>query len=289
MKIIYFKILVLILLPFSVFAQPTGNTGVTVTEESAPESRRKIYSTFKYKPGYYKGIMLMSFIAGGTHAASGCYIQHEKNFDKSNEFRIAAGDIQTDFMGNKAHFFQPEYIPGDSGEFDLEYGLTDHIGLGFSMIQFSIYSIRQDLYNVSTYNSNPLYQRDVIDFVPQERLLYRGSIAAFLANYHFLDKSFFDPYVSVKAGVLLFKGEGHETVYNDPARYNNNINNGLGTYISAGAGLNIHFGHYWGMKTEASYSRQFLRSDMFKSRTLNVLQVQIGLFMNYTNVARSDF
>lgn len=238
------------------------------SETKNSDVEKKIYQTIKYKPGYYQGIFMISMMSGSTLSPSGSFINHEKDYDLALKNRVLTGDIRQSYVGTPAQYYQAEYTPGDSGQIDLEYGFTDHIGLGFSLFQYALYSSRQDVLNQGPGTFTTFSSQDFVDPVPQKRRLYRGSTAAFLTTYHFFSKSFFDPYISVKAGVVAFTGEAHASLYNDKTRLTNKINNGLGSHLGAGIGLNIHFGRYWGLKTDVSYSKQYLHSDLFWDKLL---------------------
>ncbi|MDX1960702.1 MAG: cell envelope integrity protein TolA [Leptospiraceae bacterium] len=241
----------------------------------------KYYAKLKYPPGFYEGAFLMGFTGGSTIAPSGSFIQHEKNYDEVLQRRIYNKEISQgiiDGPNGNGVFFKPTYIPGVASQFDFEYGWKERFGIGFTLMQNSIDAKRQDVIPGAS------YFREIAELVPRQRTIYRGNSMSFLATYHPLPRTFFDPYLAARVGIVSFTGEAHSNIVNDRFAFSNQITNGIGGLFGVGAGLNIYLGRYFGIKTEVDYYREYLRADQFSTRTLNSYQFMIGFFVNLSNV-----
>lgn len=241
---------------------------------------QKYYAKLKNPPGFYEGAFLVSFMGGTTLAPSGSYISHEKVYDQTIQNKIISGQVNEDVNPSyRGFYFQPSYNPGIARQFDFEYGWKDKIGFGFTVMQNSLEAVRQDVI------AGPIsYNKEYVDLSPRKRTLYKGNSMTFLATFHPLPKTFFDPYVAFRAGVVGFTGEAHSGVFPDRYAYTNKVNNGIGGIVGLAGGLNIYFGRYTGLKTEVAYYNEYLKADQFSTRTLNSYQAMIGFFLNFSNI-----
>ena len=248
--------------------------------EEEQKSIQKYYAKLKNPPGFYEGAFLVSFMGGTTLAPSGSYISHEKVYDQTIQNKILTDQVNQDLNPSyKGYYFQPNHTPGIARQFDFEYGWKDKIGMGFTIMQNSLEAVRQDVIpGVAS------YYKEYVDLVPRKRTIYRGNSMSFLATFHPLPKTFFDPYVAFRAGIVGFTGEAHSGIYPDRFAYSNKVNNGIGGIVGLAGGLNIYFGRYSGLKTEVAYYNEYLKSDEFSTRTLNSYQAMIGFFLNFSNI-----
>jgi hypothetical protein len=263
-----------------------GNSEPIGEDESEKEKLKKMeedkyYAKLQYPPGFYQGAFFISFIGGSTLAPSGGFIQHEKNYDDILQRRIYNREVDQGPVvspdGNGV-YFRPTYIPGNASQFDFEYAWKEKIGVGFSIMKKSIEARRQDIIPGLSYS------REVADIIPRRRTVYEGVSMSFLATYHPLPRTFFDPYLVARVGVVSFTGEAHANIVHDRFVYSNQITNGIGGSLGFGTGLNIYLGRYLGIKTEIDYTKEYLKADQFNNRTLNSYQVMIGLFVNLSNL-----
>ena len=250
--------------------------------QAQEKSEQDRYPTIEYPPGYYKGAFFFSFIGGRSIAPSGSFIRHEKEYDELLALQIRNGDYINPIRtitanSNLPSSFDAEYTPGYSWQIELEYGTFSHFGFGFTVSQFSIEAKRQDVF---LSGANP----PLVTPVPISTTLYNGTAAMGMAAFHPIEKSVFDPYVVVRAGMVGFNGQAHSSSLPDPNRLSNRIQNGLGMATGAGLGVNIHFTRVVGIKAEAFYHKQFLKSDNFPTRTLDTYTAQIGVVVNTTRL-----
>jgi hypothetical protein len=251
------------------------------------DNLKKKYPTIEYPQGYYQGVFLLSFMGGRSIAPSGSFIRHEKRYDRNIALLTQLGTYENPIRSNLPQnqhisgYFDSKYSPGYSGQIDLEYGTFPNFGFGFTLSQFSINATRQDVIPLS---GDPLK----ITPIPVDSVLYRGTSAMAMGTYHPLQKSVFDPYLVLRAGVVGFTGEAHSGELSNPSQINKGIQNGLGLATGAGAGMNIHLTRQFGIKVESFYNKQFLRSDSFSTRTLNIFTAQIGVVMNTTRLFDTD-
>ncbi len=249
-------------------AQPQSAAG-----NSGLERRRR---------GFYDGILLISMMKGVTMATSGSYIDHEKLYDEQLKDRIRSGAVQQQWLpGFDQVYFDAQYIPRDTSQLDMEFGITNRLGVGFTAMQFGIDVLRQEtIPGIS-------YRKEVVDPLPVQRSLFRGSLLMGLLAFHPMPERILDPYVGVRAGFLGFVGEAHAGIYADPFKQTNEVRNGIGTAAGAAIGLNIHFSSYAGLKIESAYFREFLKSDLFSQRTMNTYHVQAGFVFSYNSISDS--
>ena len=242
---------------------------------------QKYYAKLKNPPGFYEGAFLVSFMGGTTLAPTGSYISHEKVYDERIQQKISTGSVNQGVYppGTPGVYFQPSYNPGIARQFDFEYGWKDKVGLGFTVMQNSIEVVRQDVIP-----GIPAGFKEFVDPAPRNRTLYKGNSMQFLATYHPLPKTFFDPYLAFRAGVVTFTGEAHSGIDSNRFAYSNQVSNGIGGILGAAGGLNIYFGRYTGIKTEVGYYSEYLKADQFSTRSLNSYQAMIGFFLNFSNI-----
>lgn len=242
---------------------------------------QKYYAKLKNPPGFYEGAFLVSFMGGTTLAPSGSYISHEKVYDERIQQKIGTGAANQGLYPNNSQgvYFQPSYNPGIASQFDFEYGWRDKIGLGFTIMQNSIEAVRQDVIPGAA-----SFSKEYVDLIPRKRTIYQGNSMLFLATYHPFPKTFFDPYVAFRGGVVGFSGEAHAGIEPNRFAYSNQVNNGIGGIVGFAGGLNIYFGRYTGLKTEVAYYNEYLKADQFSTRTLNSYQAMIGFFLNFSNI-----
>jgi len=230
--------------------------------------------------GFSEGGLYISIIKGRTMSVSGSFIDHEKAYDAQVKNQIRSGFLQQPILpGGETIYFDSQYIPRDSGQMDIEYGISNYFGTGLTAFQYTIGVQRQDIVPALSYS------RPVLDPLPQERNLFQGSAVMALGTFHPLPGRILDPYLTLRGGFVGFTGEAHAGVTFDRYRYSNKIQNGLGSAVGGGLGLNVHLTSTTGIKMEAAYYREFLRSDIFSTRSLNSYHVQIGIFINYTNIS----
>lgn len=246
------------------------------------KSERDRYPTLEYPPGYYKGVFFFSSIGGRSIAPSGSFIRHEKNYDRLLSLQIQNGDFENPLNEESSatqfpSSFDAEYTPGYSWLVELEYGTFSHLGFGFTVSQFSIEAKRQDVFLSG--RTPPL-----VTPLPLRTTLYNGTAAMGMAAFHPIEKSVFDPYLVLRAGMVGFNGEAHSSSLPNANRLSNRIQNGLGLATGAGLGVNIHFTRVVGIKAEAFYHKQFLKSDNFPTRTLDTYTAQIGIIVNTTRL-----
>jgi hypothetical protein len=242
---------------------------------------QKYYAKLKNPPGFYEGAFLVSFMGGTTLAPTGSYISHEKVYDERVQQKIGTGSVNQGVYpsGTQGVYFQPSYNPGIASQFDFEYGWKDKIGLGFTIMQNSIEVVRQDVIP-----GVPAGFKEYVDPAPRKRTLYKGNSMQFLATFHPLPKTFFDPYLAFRGGVVGFTGEAHAGIDSNRFAFSNQVNNGIGGIMGLAGGLNIYFGRYSGLKTEVGYYSEYLKADQFSTRTLNSYQAMIGVFLNFSNI-----
>lgn len=245
----------------------------------APKPEKDRYPTLQYPPGFYQGGFFVSIVAGRSLAPGGSYIRHEKEYDHNLALQLQQGQVANPMSseGGLPSSFDAQYTPGYSGQVELEYGTFPHVGFGFTMTQFSIKAERQDVILSSR-------QPALVTPVPVATTLYRGTSATGLATYHFFEKSVFDPYVALRAGMVGFAGEAHAANLPDSNRLSNKVQNGLGAATGLGLGVNIHMTREFGIKAEAAYHKQYLKSDQFSSRTLDTVTAQVGIIVNTTRL-----
>lgn len=247
------------------------------SEKQMPEKDR--YPTLQYPPGFYQGGFFLSIMGGRSIAPGGSYIRHEKDYDRRLAMQVQQGQIVNPVSApaDLPQTFDAQYTPGYSGQLDLEYGTFSHVGFGFTMTQFSIKADRQDVM-LST------RRPPIVTPVPVATTLYRGTTATGLAAFHFFEKTVFDPYLAMRAGMVGFSGEAHAGDMPDPNRLGNRIQNGIGIATGLGLGVNIHMTREFGIKAEAEYHKQYLKSDQFSSRTLDTVTAQVGIVVNATRL-----
>jgi len=243
------------------------------------KSEQDRYPTIEYPPGYYKGAFFFSFIGGRSIAPSGSFIRHEKEYDKLLALQIRNGDYINPISVSTSlpPSYDAEYTPGYSWQIELEYGTFSYFGFGFTVSQFSIEAKRQDVFLSGTTPA-------LVTPLPMRTTLYNGTAAMGMAAFHPVQKSVFDPYVVLRAGMVGFNGQAHSSNLPDANRLSNRIQNGLGMATGAGLGVNIHFTRVVGIKAEAFYHKQFLKSDNFPTRTLDTYTAQIGVIVNTTRL-----
>ncbi|MCB1173118.1 MAG: hypothetical protein KDK39_06120 [Leptospiraceae bacterium] len=254
-------------------------TGIRATETiNQPSQNDQYYPKVDHPPGFYEGVILFSLMGGQTLAPSGSYIKDEKYYDDTVRTRIQLGEFGPPSLLQPGVVFQPEYLAENIYQMDIEYGVWEHFGLGLTLFQFYMNARRQDIHNLP--NNIVFY-----DPLPTKSNLYQGTGASMLFSYHPFTKKFIDPYLVLRAGVVGFTGEGHQGPYKDATRFSNKIHNGLGAVIGGGLGTNVFIGRKFGIKLEADYYQQFLKSDLFSKRNLNTYHAQIGFFMNVSSLA----
>ena len=248
-----------------------------VSTNDAPK-KDTLYPKFINPPGFYEGAILVSLSRGITISPSGSYLDHEKVYDENVRTNIAVGGYNNSSPYQPGVAFQSEYVPGDIGQVEVEYGAWENVGLGLTINQYSIDALRQDVYPGFSY-FEPWYQP-----VPEQRQVYRGTMASGLLTFHPISRSLLDPYVALRLGIVGFTGEAHAGLTYDRFRYTNKVR-GIGVGYGAAFGVNVFFGRTMGIKMEAGYNRQRLKADVFSGRTLSAFNAQVGFFINYSSLA----
>jgi len=258
--------------------------GQTAEIQSDKESdiRSKIYPKPEHPPGYYQGILLLSFSQGNLFSPTGSFISHEKDYDKTVKTGIESGyygNLLKD-RGMPDLYFEPEYNPLVTRQFDIEYGVSEHFGFGFSNFRYQIDAIRQDVIYGSDKFGQIYYEP-----VPVRKTLIKGNAFLFMSTFHPFPRKILDPYVVLRAGAVKFSGNAHSGMIYEAHRTSSIITNGLGKIAGGGLGLNFFIAPQLGVKIEGNYYRSFLSADQMSGRTLNTYNAQIGLFFNYSAIA----
>ena len=252
----------------------------TFSLQAQEKTEQDRYPTIEYAPGYYKGAFFVSAIGGRSIAPSGSFIRHEKNYDKLLALQIRNRDYVNPLTSENPNLpssFNAEYSPGYSWQIELEYGTFSHFGFGFAVSQFSIEAKRQDVFLSGA-------DQPYVTPAPMSTTLYNGTAAMGVAAFHPIEKSIFDPYIVLRAGMVGFNGQAHSSNLPDANRLSNRIQNGLGIATGAGLGVNVHFTRVFGIKAEGFYHKQFLKADNFSTRTLDTYTAQIGFIINTTRL-----
>ncbi|MDH5656703.1 MAG: hypothetical protein OEZ34_12395 [Spirochaetia bacterium] len=246
------------------------------------EITRKVYPKPKHPPGYYSGILLISFSRGNLFSPTGSFISHEKSYDKNIKYGIESGVYKNPLSGYGVpeYFFQPKYSPLLTMQFDIEYGVNNYFGVGFSNFRYKIQSERQDI----IYGSDKFGQIFYEPF-PMKKLLFQGNAFLFMGTFHPFPKKILDPYIVLKAGALKFSGNAHSGLQYEPYITSSTVSNGLGKIGSGGIGMNFFISPVAGIKLEGSVTRALLNSDQMSGRILNTYNVQMGIFFNYSAIA----
>ncbi|MBL0265326.1 MAG: hypothetical protein IPQ05_16045 [Leptospiraceae bacterium] len=237
--------------------------------------------------GFQKGQFYLS-ASTGLLTASGSLIDTDRSYNDTLSTQSQLGLIE-----NKTQpFVTPfKYKPSGSNSGSLEYSLTDNIGVGVSMLQFSIHGNGQSRYqNYSNTgasgNSNYVRTKDqTLYSVPGSYLMYSGTNMMLSGSYHFISKSVLDPYVHLKAGGGTFLSSSHRNLYDDDKYFLKTGDfSGLSKIVGIGAGVNFFILEEMGIKFELEHYRQYLSCTNFSSKTLDTTHVQIGLVFNLTTL-----
>ena len=264
---------------------PSGASGDSSASNAAPgETSAKKPARHR---GFHRGVIYLSFMAGMTLSAKGSLLDHEERYDEIQRYRTWSGQLTQSFFG--APFTGPTFRMETSnqpiGQMDLEYGISSHFGMGFSLFHFKIRQERQDQ-TPGFFVSNSLAARsDYVDAFPREGTLYQGTGLLYQFTYHPLSRSGIDPYIALRAGVSGFGGNAHQYLSRDMLREDTRINNGVGLVAGAGLGLNVFMGGPVGFRVEATVYRQALQADIFSRRGLSSAHLQVGLVMNLEAVS----
>ena len=256
----------------------TAKTGAKETESAARQKTAP-------KPtapviGFHEDALFVSIFGGKALAPNGSFIRHEKYYDSWVRTAIVQGTFGEKSVLQPGLPFIADYLPGDTYQFDLEYGLFEHLGLGLSLFQYDVKVARQDVHTFP-------FDVRIYDPVPTRRRLFRGTTAAVMLSFHPLSRKEIDPYLTARAGGASFTGEAHQFGFHDNLRFTNEIKNGTSMMVGAGLGVNLFWNDLVGLKMEASFNRQFLRSALFSTRTLNTYHGEIGVIFNYRSLAKA--
>jgi hypothetical protein len=199
-KIIFILCMQILLFPIYVFAQSEEPTPKPVESSDAkPEETKPEETTTETKPkGFSKGKINLEFKGGqGTNSS----------------FNSSVGKTRSEI-----------------DEFLFEYGITDNIGIGFSVhhqkyIHKSevleankIHDILDNLYTLSLMGSsgglsNYLLLSNLSDSMNKKTtLIYHSTSIDFAGSYHFLTGKAFDPFVRGYGGVGSIGGENLRAV-----------------------------------------------------------------------------
>lgn len=253
-------------------------------EKKNTEIQKKVYPVFRHPPGFYKGVLLLGALSGRTIAPNGSFIRHEKSYDKMMKQQIESEVYNNGISQFPGTYFEARYIPKETAQMDVEYGLSEHFGFGFSMFHYSIESRRQDVIHGSARTGQIYYEP-----LPMKRNLFSGTAVNLLGTFHATPRRILDPYISLRAGGLAYSGNAHRTLNYDSDRQSSEITNGIGKFFGSGMGVNFFLTPAAGIKFETNFNKSFLGSDQFSNRTLDTYNIQIGFFMNYSAVASNNY
>lgn len=249
--------------------------------------------------GFSKGFVYFSMGAGDLGPPRGSLIDHEKQHDAQLRAQALSGTLPVKLLNINvpptviAPFFDTTFSTGTAYQFDLEYALTDHVGLGLSHSQLLIRMKQQDV--ISTYSTaivggEPTLRRsDSIFLLPLGSSLYDGNLVQVLLTYHFLSNHKIDPFVALRLGGSRFHTMAHAELNPldpnpDQFRYLRQTQ-GSGRAVGLGAGTNVHFTDQYAIHVELAGQRQYLKSDLFPRRSLTTYQFTAGLTINVTRFA----
>ncbi len=247
--------------------------------------------------GFSKGHLFLSFSSGELSPPRGSLVEQEKAYDANIRVQVSTGNLTVRVGSVTVPASTFPVILGSSfrtskvGQTDLEYALTNWIGLGLSYSSFSIHFSQQDVvstYSTSSINGQPTLQRqDSVFLLPIRQPLFNGNLLQVLASVHFLSGRVVDPFIAVRAGGSSFETMAHHDTSVDPYRYLRRPH-GTGRAVGAGVGVNVHFSDQYALRVEAAGQRQLLQSEVFARRSLSTFQMAAGLTVNVTRFADMD-
>lgn len=250
------------------------------TDQLNSEEEQKLYPKMIHPPGFYQGALLIGGAYGKSIAPNGSFVRHEKNYDKTMSLLIQNGEYTSGVEGLQNAYYEAEYIPKNTAQLEIEYGLFENFGIGMTALQYVITAKRQDYIYGSDRMGDVLYEP-----FPTEHQLFSGNAVMILGSFHPVSRSILDPYFTIRVGGVAYTGEAHSDLLYNPNRSSARVRNGIGKVLGAGLGMNFHVSSAMGVKIEGNYYRSFLSSDQFASRTLNTYNVQAGFFINYVALA----
>lgn len=239
-------------------------------------------STPPTKAGFGKDALVFSVLGGLTASAGGSYIDHEKKYEDAQRFLLASGLMDPPVLSFLARPYHFEQQNNASGQFSIEYGYGEHLGLGVTVLHFSIGAERQEIIPVLMLSPQTGLPEQIYMLEPilTEKTLYMGTSVLFQMVYHPFSGQLLDPYVAVRLGPGGFTGNAHRDLRYDPWRYDTRLENGTSRVAGAALGLNFYLGKSTGIIAEASVYRQLLQSNVFSFRGLTTSHIQVGFFLN---------
>lgn len=234
------------------------------------------------KPGFGKDALMFSITGGLTASAGGSYIRHEKKYEDTQRFLLASGLMDPPVLSFLARPYHFEQSNNPTGQFSIEYGYGDHLGLGVTVLYFSIGAERQEIIPVLMVSSETGLPEQIYMLEPllTEKTLYQGTSVLFQMVFHPFPGRLLDPFAAFRLGPGGFSGNAHRDLRYDPWRYDTRLENGNSRVIGVALGLNFYLGKSMGIIAEAAAYRQLLQSNVFSFRGLTTSHIQFGFFLN---------
>lgn len=280
MKRIVLSSLVLTLSLSSLFAQQKDNPTVPVADSTEPAPVEKT-------PGFYAGTVYFSF-SGGIPFSEGSLIDQEKAYNRSMFARATINNLSVRFFNyNLPGLVLPfRYKSEGGGSADFEYAFAEHFGAGISYSHFQIVGFQPESFPDFPAGATALSAaRESIILTQLPYNLYNGNTYLLHLSYHPISANRIDPYLSLRAGFVDFETFAHPNLNFDPFRFFSPQARGYGTAVGGALGTNIHWTQEIGFKLEVSYTREYLKSDLFSTRSLNLFRFGFGIIFNMNEIA----
>ncbi len=252
-------------------------------------------------PGFYRGALLASFAAGMPIQTGGTLIDSEKEYNSALRSRAQAGMAQFALFpvagrtavnagsGNAAPVVNFESRMSGMAEVNLDYGLTDHIGAGMTILSYSVDGRQQESFPIIGGESAfavDLLGTETVMLAPRGYQLFKGTSVLGSLSWHILSRTKFDPYITVRAGVTRFSSNAHSGLNYQPLRFQERSITATGKTVGAGLGMNIFFRPTVGMRVELSGLNHQLNTDRF-DRTLRSTHLLFGFLLNVEAIERN--
>jgi hypothetical protein len=179
-------------------------------------------------------------------------------------------------------FNDPEFKDLSSFKATVEYGITESIGIGFSLSTLSMNVIHNQEYpDPKSFNFQaPTFQfTKYTEVLPTKTQFYKDEQYSFFLSYHFMNLKRIDPFVFGEVGFVNFQAYAKKE--NRQILLPTFMERGFGAGLRGGFGFNLFLASEFAIQMEFSAQQKWLRSDIIGNSTLSSFGIQMGVVYNF--------
>lgn len=241
--------------------------------------------------GFYQGAVIFSVTWGQSLGTGGTLVDHEKEVQRDLQVKNTQGllELRAGPYVLPQGSVQPVSIDaGPAVTGIVEYGVFDHIGMGFVFQTGRVDSVRQTekLFFLPTGAGQPSRTDIFISAIPEKAALVSSRSALFQLSFHPFAKSNFDFWIAGRAGFVDTRSVYRSLPAVPTSPFARTEERGQGSAVGCALGINIPLNEDFGFTGEISAVRNTLRGSSYSGETLFATFATAGFFFNFDNLRK---